>query len=413
MRFSHRQSQFWPGLCLAALMAVAVAPHAFLSRPADWELVYIPAAERFLRGEDIFRDAFVYPPFAVLTAVPTVQLGVPGQKVAYWLLSGSGGTALLIFGWRMTGGRLSLRHPPREWLIALLGLPAFLGFVFEVTANRQTDLVLGGLAVGGCWFVARGRDVLGGVCVGLAAAAKCTPLLFAPYLFWVGRWRAGVAVLGVAVLANVLPDLLVPPPAGRPRVVEWAERFLLPFGSKDYKAGQWQAGEWSNHSLAGLAGRLSNSRLIATEPEYTTAARPNRPDPTVVKVAVYTTAVGLMTLTAGVLWRGGRRVEPFGIGAVFCLMLLLSPMSSKPHFCVLAVPAWAIVRAGVERRRWGLLALAVLAGMIELPAAKDLVGRQVNAVAMWYGCVPMGTLLVLIGCLWARWTSPPCPIGSP
>lgn len=406
MSVFHRGSQLWPTLCVAALLAAGGVLHAFFSRPADWQLVYVPAAERYLRGEELFRDAFVYPPFAVLLVVPSVHLGAVGQKVHYWLMSVAGGTALVVGGWRLSGGRLNFRNPPREWLIALLGLPAFVGFVFEVTANRQTDLLLGGLAVAGCLLIARDRDLVGGGCVGLAAAAKCTPLLFAPYFFWVGRWRAGVMVVVVAVLANFLPDLLVPPPAGRPRLSEWAERFLLPFGSKDYKAGQWQAGEWSNHSLAGLAGRLTNSRLVPTDRGYDTVPRPDPPSPTVAKVAVYTTAVGLLALTAGVVWRGGRLVEPFGMGAVFCLMLLLSPMSSKPHFCVLAAPAWAVVRAGVAGRRWGLLALAVVAGLVELPAAKDLVGSRLNAAAMWYGCVPLGTILLLAGCLWARWTAP-------
>jgi hypothetical protein len=67
----------------------------------------------------------------------------------------------------------------------------------------------------------------------------------------------------------------------------------------------------------------------------------------------------------------------------------------------------------VEHRRWGLLALGVLAGLLELPAAKDLVGHRVNTVAMWYGCIPLGTLLLLAGCLWARWTAPSPPLESP
>lgn len=413
MHLFRRDSQFWPSACVAVLMAAAVAPHALLRGPADWELVYVPAAERFERGDDLLRDAYVYPPFQALLAVPSAHLGPTGVRVWVWLTNTAGATALVLCGWRLTGGRLSFRSPPREWLIALLGLPAFLGFVFEVTANRQTDLVLGGLAVGGCLLIARRRDLIGGACVGLAAAAKCTPLLFVPYLFWVGRWRAAVAVLAVAVGANFLPDLLVHPPGGRPRVVDWAERYLLPIGNKDYKAGQWAAGEWSNHSLVGVVGRLTTSRLVSAVPEYQIEPRPDPPSPTLLKGVVHGFGLGLIALTAWVVRRGGRRVEACGVGAVFCLMLLLSPMSSKPHFCVLAVPAWAVVRAGVEGRRWWLLAPAVLAGLVELPAAKDLVGGRANALAMWYGVVPLGVLLLFAGCLWARWTAPPPTEESP
>lgn len=413
-----RGSQLWPAVGLLLVFAAAFAPMSFRFGPTDWEKVYVPAARQFERGEDVFRDAFVYPPFAALLALPSAHLGEVGVRVNVWLMNAVGATLLTVAAWRLTGGRLGLRQPPREWLVAALGLAAFLGAAFEVMVNRQTDLLVGGVAVSGCWLVARNRDWTGGAAVGLAAAVKCTPLLFVPYFLWVGRWRAAVVVLTVAVAANVIPDLIVTPPAGRPRLVEWVERFLLPMGRTEYRPGVWAAAEWSNHSLAGVVNRLTTFRMETTDGTFSQTRRESAPTPGGLKVLLTGLAVGLLAVAAVATRRRFAAIEPFGVGMVFCLMLLLSPMSSKPHFCVLAVPAWAVARgavgggvphmqtAAVGRRSHALLAVAVLAGACELTAAGDLVGDRLNALAMWYGAIPAGVGLLFAGCVWGRWTTP-------
>jgi hypothetical protein len=401
-------SPFWPVITIAVLFALAFAPQSFGFGATDWENVYLPAAGRFVRGEDLFREGFVYPPFAAVMAIPAFHLNEFGVRVHVWLMNTVGATILTACAWRLSGRPLSLRPSPREQLILVVGLTAFLGAVFEVMVNRQTDLVVGGLAVGGCWLVVKNRDWLGGTGIGLAAAIKCTPLLFAAYFLWVGRRRAGLTVLLVAVAANLLPDLIVAPPDDRPRAQVWVERYLVPMGKADHQPGAWSAAEWSNHSLAGVLRRLSSFRLTLTDDPFTARPVPDPPAPATLKVVVYGAGLTLLAVAAVVVRRRFVAVEPFGIGMVFCSMLLLSPMSSKPHFCVLAVPAWAVARAAVDERRWRLLVLAVLAGMCELTGAKDLVGHRVNAVAMWYGTIPAGVLFLFVGCVEARWrTAPP------
>ena len=410
-----RTSSLWPVLAVAALLAAAFAYHAFHFADTDWEKVYVPAAARYEEGDDVFghADEYVYPPFSAVLALPSAHSGPFAVRVHVWLMNVAGGTALVVCGWWLTGGRFGLRQPPREWWIALIGLPAFLGFFFETLVNRETDLVIGGLAVAGCWQVVRGRDWLGGAMIGVAAAMKCTPLLFAPYFAFVGRWKAGAAVALAAVVANLAPDLVVPPPHGQPRLTEWVGRFLLPITRPDQNPGRWHAAEWSNHSLAGIVNRLSSYRLLPSEGGIASEPVASPPPPVALKVMVYGGGLALLAVSAFVVWRRGRRAEGFGIGAVLCLMLLLSPMSSKPHFCVLAVPAWAVARAGLIRRKWSLVTLVMLAGLLELTSAKDLVRERINTPAMWYGAIPAGVLLLLAGCLWVKWTAPPTTTPSP
>jgi hypothetical protein len=88
---------------------------------------------------------------------------------------------------------------------------------------------------------------------------------------------------------------------------------------------------------------------------------------------------------------------------VLALMLLLSPMSSKPHFCTLLVPQLLLARLGWSRRDRLLIALAVVTAVLGLLANKDIVGRMVYDVLLWNGSVFGTALLLFLGCCSARW----------
>ncbi len=401
--------QLWACVCVVGLLAAAVAPHSFLFGATDWERVYLPAAEQYERGEDIYDDTFVYPPFMVLLAWPAVHMPPVGVRVHLWVSCTIGAALLTCGAWWLAGGRFSFNSRPREWLIAGIGVTAYLGYVFEVMVNRQTDLFVGGLATFGAWLVFRGKDWTGGVLIGLAVALKCTPLLFAPFLFVTGRWRAGVAVLIATAVATLLPDLFVRPPSNRLWVVEWAERYVLPLGKPTDTPRHQYAAEWSNHSLAGWAVRVSSYDLIECVPHIRTQVKPDHPPTTAAKV---TAGVAGLCFLGLAVWRFWGRFDAAGVGATFCLMLLLSPMSSKPHFCILALPAWAVARAGIERRRWDLIGLAAVAGVCALLSAKDLSGGVVGTAAMWWGVNPLGALALLAGCLLIPRTPTPFVEGA-
>jgi hypothetical protein len=85
-------------------------------------------------------------------------------------------------------------------------------------------------------------------------------------------------------------------------------------------------------------------------------------------------------------------------GLVVILMLMLSPMSSKPHFCTLLLPGFFLARAAVERRDLLprlLLGGAILAGLV---SNKDLVGRLAYDTVIWYGSVFWNAVLLFAGC---------------
>jgi hypothetical protein len=96
-------------------------------------------------------------------------------------------------------------------------------------------------------------------------------------------------------------------------------------------------------------------------------------------------------------------IERFEIGMLFCLMLLLSPVSSKPHFCMLLIPAWAVAREALLRRDRFLLAVTFLSAFAGLAANKDLVGKTIYDAVKWSGVITLETLMLFTACLWAHW----------
>src|SRR5439155_5919371 len=97
--------------------------------------------------------------------------------------------------------------------------------------------------------------------------------------------------------------------------------------------------------------------------------------------------------------RGTERPnEVLEYSLVCILMLLLSPQSSKPHFCTLLLPGFCLARLVIQHREpvlGVLLCAAIGAGLL---SNKDLVGGAIYEVAIWYGSVFWNTALLFIGC---------------
>jgi len=390
-------SQFSGIVAVVVLLAIGFAPHSFYYGATDWERVYLPNSARLLTGESIFQDAFVYPPFAAVLGLPSIGLPSWAVRVLFWLMNVVCGSVLIIASWNLAGGRFSLRPPKRELIIAGLGLATALGFTFDVMVNRQTDLVVGAFTIGGCWLLLRQRGLAGTLSIGFAAAIKCTPLLFVPYLAFVGRWRAAVGVFVVAIGANLAVDVVFPPKSDQIRFVEWTQQYLLPLGKVE--PGKWHSAIGFNHSLSGIVNRSLRVNLVPHENDWTETLVAPAPSKRIIQLVVYGTGAGLLLIACFALWseRNSGTISPIGIGMTLCLMLLLSPMSSKPHFCVMVLPAWVVARSAMERQRFSLLLLSGIAAVCGLVSNKDLLGGWAYGWLIWHGTIPAMVLLLFAG----------------
>src|SRR5262249_22727540 len=96
---------------------------------------------------------------------------------------------------------------------------------------------------------------------------------------------------------------------------------------------------------------------------------------------------------------------------VLCGMLLLSPQSSKSHFCVLLVPAvFCLDRLLRSRRDRVLIALVVAAALLGTCSSKGLIGTRTGNLVLRAGAVTWSTVCMLAASLRAL---RPLPGGAP
>jgi hypothetical protein len=289
-----------------------------------------------------------------------------------------------------------------------LGGLCVVGFMLDTAANWQTDLVISALLVGGCALLAKGRGIAAGVSFGIAAAFKCTPLLFAPYLLWKRQFIASAVVVVVALGLNVLPDFAYPPPDGQSRLVVWKERFLAPMANRDRDIGVWASAVGYNHSLVGVNLRWLAFERIPANGQLVTVPRQDRMTSEQLKKLNLALAALLGFVALAAVWRRpagtvSESAHAAEFGIVFTLMLLLSPMSSKPHFGILLLPQLVLVRVGWANRDRLLLALAGLTAIGGLCTGKDIIGRTAYDFLLWNGLIFWMTTALFLGCCHARY----------
>ncbi len=399
----------YPAVVVAVLVLAAV-PFC-LRKPADWDDVFVPAAVRLRAGEFLYQRAFVFPPVNALLAVPFSYLPRLASLFVWYAVSATSFGVLLFGAWRLAGGMRFPGEPgvPRsEHLIAWAGLLCGLSFGFDCLGNRHTDLLVAALLITGCLRLRAGRGVAAAVWFGLAAGLKCTPLLWAPYLAFRRQFRAAAIVPLVAVGINLLPDVLYPP-AGGSRLVQWQQVFLAPMAHSDHDPGVWACAINLNHSVAGVFNRWLTTEPIRVNGQTRAVSSPTRVAPATLKLVVYGIDVALVAAAAIVCRRrvlgdasGPVSSDTLEYCLVLLLMVLLSPQSSKPHFCTVMLPAFCLARTALARRDVVLGFAVVLAAVGCQLSNKDLVGGVVYDAVLWYGAVFWTTVLLFLACLHAR-----------
>jgi glycosyl transferase family 87 len=419
---ADRRGEWWKrrsAIIAAAVFFIAMT-WPFLRRGENSEFVvcYLRAARRLQAREIIHRDeptAYAYPPAMAMLTAPLAQLPAKTALVVWYLVNVIAMSAVVAGAWRLLGG------PPLAWLqgrwVAVFWLGVLLAFRFASAPleNQQFDVVIAALLIAGCLCLRRGRDLAGAVWLGAAAAMKCTPLLFAPYLAWRGRLKSACAMALVAVALNRLPDFLWPQAGGQSYLGDWCGTFLAKVGRS--APGVWDSDLVLNQSLSGLVNRFAQSGLPGLGEQLPSALAAMSPE-TVAWIRWWTYGTGL-TLLAVTAWRFGRPGQPwraacvdsrgdFDAGpspigleaaALACLMLLLSPMSSKAHYVVLVLPCIAFARAYVERRdAWlrVLLPVLLLTGPL---TSKGLTGKALGDLTLAWG-FPTWFALALLLAVW-------------
>lgn len=370
---------------------MAVAGIFALRRDSEWEDVFVRAALALLSGKDIYGSGtnYLYPPFMSLVALPFAFAAPLPGRIAWAAVNALCIVTTAYASWKLAGfsGALKLAGI-RHLVAALLAAAGAVPFALNALAHQQVDLLIAALIAAGCLCVVQKREMLGAGLIGLAAAIKGPPLLFAVYFLAGSRFAAAAVVAGVALVVNLLPEFVASSPSGDFWLQAWLERFVIPTQSLQSQLGVWGSAIIYNQSLGGTISRV----LPLGGPLQ--------------KALTYLLIAGMLAVSA---WSFLRRRQPQSpasgdriavvaeFSQVICLMLLISPHSSPAHFGILIVPGLVVAQQAARLNSmalWLILAVSAVGGLL---INKDLVGAAVYDAALTMGATTWATIALWIG----------------
>jgi alpha-1,2-mannosyltransferase len=419
-----KRAWLWP-LLLAVLVGGSYWFGFRADKGGERELpVYLAGGERMAQGAEIYRRSpgpgyevdgkpFTYPPFAAVPFVPMRHVAKEWQPAVWFAVNFV--ILVLLARWlhrHASGSRPGLAPPRLVWFWVLTAV--FGGrHVASVLGNQSHDLLVCGLVgmTAAAWVAGRNSAA---VWAGLGGAMKATPLLFIGLFGVRWRWIAVLLLPFVFVAASLLPDWLYPRADGGSWLRAWYDLNLrgLQVGGAASAAGAWNSHSILNQGLGGTLVRLfqpvqvADSVFVLGQPgDVLCCALPT----TLFRIVQIVLQLGVLAVIAFGVRCAGRAVaaakdpvavqRALGLGevaAIACGMVLLSPQSSKSHFCVWLFPVAFVAERLLRGRRdlvaWALFGSAAVVGLV----AKDLLGKQLGNLLLAFGNVTWATLLLLL-----------------
>jgi Glycosyltransferase family 87 len=402
--------RFLQGCFLLSVALVIATLQTWLSDKPGELGVYLKAAERLQAGDIFYRTddgpAFSYPPFFALLFVPLTWFP---QPVANFVWNGVNAGLLcgciLLVRYAL---QPQLSEQQLQWFSAWSIITAILSIRFIVSPieYRSHDSIVLMCMLWGLRASQQGKDISAGVWCGLATACKATPLLFLPMLLLQRRWRASAGFVAALSLATLLPDALYPAKSGGMWVMKWYQVFVSKVEASGPAAakGAWQAWNPLNQSVSGTLYRLTtppkNPEFEHLNATFVSASPRVRKFITLSALASVFIITLLATMRRPPAEQCSVQQSNYDIAAwsvVLCATLLLSPMSSKQHFCFLMLPIAAAVAQifSLARTPWHHFFAVGLIGIFLLGTclAKDIVGKFLGDYAQAYGSLTLCALL--------------------
>ncbi|MSR28827.1 MAG: DUF2029 domain-containing protein [Phycisphaerales bacterium] len=401
------------GWFIAWMVVFALLTGIFGFRANELDKCYLKAADRFVAGENIYAPTsdgigyWTYPPGMILTVAPLAWVPEWVARVLWGALLAAAAVVCVRCIVRVVMQGVAAAQERRRRVIAMIVAAAL---AHQVILSPLTyfshDLIIACALGVALWATVSSRDAMAGGALGVGAAFKVTPALFAVALLLERRWRALVVMVCAGMLVTAAPDIL----RGQwrlPLVREFAQIALRASDITSAGGGYW-------HSWNPLAQNLSASIARLTTPTPSGDRDINQRDWSLVHLTPQQRSVATGTAQAAVLGAvmvvvllGVKRNEegsaPLArlneFGALACGMVLLSPHSSNYHFAIeyFAILSCVIV-AWRTRDPFMVVCVAALA-ILGLPSGRDLVGNYAVDAMLIYGKLTAGALVALAGCV--------------
>lgn len=357
----------------------------------------------FVAGEFMYKIGHTpYPPFWGMVCAPLTLLPMRWAHVVAYQFGVATLGGLVVVLDRLTRRSLPLGKEPLFWSTAL-ALALSSRFLIRELPECGPNLLMVALAWGGLALWRQRFDGLGGACLGLAIAMKCTQALFVPYFALKRQWRMAAVTTAFTALFTVAPVLRLGPTSYEHHLLTWIGNCWKGLREADPSIGVLGQEEVKNVSLRPTLARF----LMHLPPGHKgRIASPwraewlNLPSP----LAGVLIKAGMLLLLAGVAWgfrRPARDRDDDTIlwegAAVSLLILLYSPLTWKQH-CVAVFPAfYLITRTGLARGGlpwWVLGALGVYVTLVLLPD-RGVVGRSMTLLLDSWGVITWSLSLLL------------------
>jgi len=405
----------WVPAAAAAIWVLAVWVQIMLSPRGDFH-IHFELGRRLADGVFIYNGGldFVYPPFWALIHAPLHLLGLHAAQVIVYPLALVAIAALVLTLQRLSEKSMPLSPDAAFWSTALAVLlgSLFLGRDLPEVGVNTALVAMSWLSV---YFWSRERDVAGGVILGLAAAMKCTPLLFAAWFLLKRQWKiAGVAFAACAVFT--LAPALVSGPGQYVRMMEaWTSGVVRGLSDPDPSLGPLGQEKVENLSLRPALARYLMHLPYGHLGRPETSDNPQRPDgpPSpyyyqFLDLSSFEAGMVTRLLMAGLfLWMAWlMRLRPanrssieilWECSAISILILLFSPITWVQHGVGVFPALYLICRAafaGFALSRLQTAAMGAFA-MFCLIMNRFLFGRDFIKLANAYRVKTLGFILLL------------------
>ncbi len=396
-------------LALAAAIAVSQWVRVFDDFAQDDFRLHWTFGQRFIAGEYLYQIG--HTPYLPLWGMACAPLSLLPKRWAHVVAYPIGLLSLLALIFvldRLTRRSLPLAKEPLFWTTtAAIALSS--RFVIRELPECGPNLLMVALAWSGLALWRIRRDWLGGACLGLAIALKCTQALFLPYFILKRQWKMAGATAAFTVIFTLTPLLRQGPSLYERHLRAWVGNCWNGLRQSDPSMGVLGQEEVWNVSLkptlarflmhlpAGHKGRIAPS----WHAEWLDLSPPLAG--TMIKGA-------MLVVLALIAWRFRKPAHERGHesvlweGAVVSLLILLySPLTWRQH-CVAVLPAfYLIVRVRLARGSlpgWMNLALAGYVILV-LVLDRGVVGRDLTLVLDSFGATTWSLLLlvaVALGC---------------
>jgi hypothetical protein len=366
---------------------------------------------RLMAGAYLYRGGMhaPYPPFWAVASAPLTILPMPVMRAVLYPFGLVPLVALLLLLRGLTKRHFRLEGSRGFWATAL-ALVLSSRFLIRELPDNGTNLTLVALAWGAVFLWVRGRDGLGGACLGLAIALKCTPALFLAYFAWKRQWRIVVSTVAAAGAFTLSPVLVMGPQRYAEHMAAWMARCWRGVGEANPMMGVLGDEEVKNVSLRpGLARFLmrvppSHKGYIAHPWHVDFLDLPPPVAGTIIKAALLGLLIGMAWALRHPIKRRDQESVLWECAIVSVLLLLFSPITWRQH-CVGVIPAFYLIAHAAMARgglpRWMIRTLAAYVVLV-LVLDRGVVGRELTLLLDSYSVTTWSLLALLAVALGGR-----------